>query len=243
VNIAAQVPEINLTDLSLSDLARQINVRHANVRAAKTSALAAQTSVRAAQGAECKAAMDTGDALIPANKKVDHGCWIPWLRKHTKLNARTAARYMQLARARPAIEAVNRSRETDLSITQALRLIEAKKDPPGQNATTNVPALTVPTEIDSEAAAKAWVETFLKIIPPGIRDALERRLVVPPTKTAQKRRRDDERYAEKVLFQTREEALEAVRESRMAKDRDKRSAEADARRAKFYDANAEPTLN
>jgi hypothetical protein len=49
-------------------------------------------------------ALDAGDVLIAAHAKLAHGSWAPWLHK-CGLKARTARRYIQLAKARTAIEA------------------------------------------------------------------------------------------------------------------------------------------
>jgi hypothetical protein len=68
-------------------------------------------------------AMDAGDALNEARKKIPHGKWAAWLRRDCELNVRTAARYIQLANARPIFDSSNRSRTTDLTIAGALRLL------------------------------------------------------------------------------------------------------------------------
>jgi hypothetical protein len=229
MNIAAQVPGINPADLDLAGLARHANQHHANALGSAEN--------------EVFEKMAAGDMLNEACARPElKGRYEDWVRKNTKFNLRVARRYRQLADARAIIE--QRTRESGrMSIAQALRLIAPKNPKAQSSGEKHTPGLTVPTEIDSEAAAIAWIEKFLEVIPQAIGDALEQRLVVPPSKTAEKRRRDDAKHTERLQFRTREEALEAVRESLVAKDRDKRSAEADARRAKFYDANAEPALN
>jgi hypothetical protein len=79
-------------------------------------------------------AMDAGDALIEAHKKIPHGKWAAWLRRDCELKVRTAARYIQLAKARPIIDAANRSRTTDLTIVGALRLLgNGQKSSPIRN--------------------------------------------------------------------------------------------------------------
>jgi hypothetical protein len=50
-------------------------------------------------------AIDAGDDLKKAKKKLDHGEWMDWLEKNCALSDRTARVYMQLADGREIIEA------------------------------------------------------------------------------------------------------------------------------------------
>ena len=47
-----------------------------------------------------------GDALIEAHQHIPHGKWEAWLRHDCELSVRTAARYVQLAKARSLFEIV-----------------------------------------------------------------------------------------------------------------------------------------
>ena len=61
--------------------------------------------------------------MLEAKAAVRHGKWLPWLKEHCGLSERTAQRYMKLARRKAEItKSVTLS---DLSITEALSLIEA----------------------------------------------------------------------------------------------------------------------
>jgi hypothetical protein len=68
-------------------------------------------------------AMAAGDALLEAHQDIPHGKWEAWLRHDCELSVRTAARYIQLAKARSLFDSSNRSRTTDLTIAGALRLL------------------------------------------------------------------------------------------------------------------------
>jgi hypothetical protein len=69
------------------------------------------------------AAMAAGDLLIEAQHQVKHGQWLPWLEKNCEaISARTAQRYMFLAKRRPEVEA-NATRMSHLTITEAIRSI------------------------------------------------------------------------------------------------------------------------
>jgi hypothetical protein len=215
---------INPADLDLAGLARQINLHHAKV-------LEARTSVRSMQGSECAAAMNVGDYLIPANLQVDHGEWAGWLRKNTKLKLRTAARYMQLARARAVIEAANRSRETDLSISAARRLIEKSKAPKTTESTASSAPTDMPDKVCMEpafviswganyaprekvletlqglmAVARITKAEFCRIAPASlVRDIAE----TTETVTARKKQRRNDTRAQKDMCRTHEEQREA----------------------------------
>jgi len=72
-------------------------------------------------------ALDAGDALNAAkeSKEVPRGEWAAFVRQ-CGINERVARRYMQLAKARSVIEA-KRTRESDLSLAEALRLLSNHK--------------------------------------------------------------------------------------------------------------------
>jgi hypothetical protein len=71
-------------------------------------------------------ALTAGDALIQAKAKVGHGNWLKYLRDECEIGADSAERYMKLARGREVLEA-NSARMRNLSITQALKLIDGNK--------------------------------------------------------------------------------------------------------------------
>jgi len=100
-----------ISSLSESDLARQINETiEAMERAFRNNVWRA---------------IEVGDLLIEAKKRVGHGSFEAWLRDHCKLSFSTARRYIAFAKDRPKIEAALKSvTVTDLSLTAAKRLIE-----------------------------------------------------------------------------------------------------------------------
>ena len=102
-----------ISSLSESDLARQINETiEAMERAFRNNVWRA---------------IEVGDLLIEAKKRVGHGSFEAWLRDHCKLSFSTARRYIAFAKDRPKIEAALNGKSvtvTDLSLTAAKRLIE-----------------------------------------------------------------------------------------------------------------------
>jgi hypothetical protein len=98
-------------NVPLEDLARQIRANLKAVQVAASNAL--------------DAALSAGDNLIAAQARVPDGRWNCWLRENCSIAGSTAALYMQLARARPEIEA-EISRAGELSIRAARKLIAKK---------------------------------------------------------------------------------------------------------------------
>ena len=102
-----------ISSLSESDLARQINETiEAMERAFRNNVWRA---------------IEVGDLLIEAKKRVGHGSFEAWLKDHCKLSFSTARRYIAFAKDRPKIEAALNGKSvtvTDLSLTAAKRLIE-----------------------------------------------------------------------------------------------------------------------
>jgi hypothetical protein len=102
-----------ISSLSESDLAKQINETiEAMERAFRNNVWRA---------------IEVGDLLIEAKKRVGHGSFEAWLRDHCKLSFSTARRYIAFAKDRPKIEAALNGKSvtvTDLSLTAAKRLIE-----------------------------------------------------------------------------------------------------------------------
>ena len=100
---------VAIEDGSLQSLAAEINKAHDEALA----------SVRTALGHARRA----GDLLIEAKRQLGHGAWLPWLRKHcTDVSARTAQKYMQLARELPKLTA-KAPRVADLSLREAIHLV------------------------------------------------------------------------------------------------------------------------
>jgi DUF3102 family protein len=87
----------------LQALARKIKAQH---RAARDAAERAALHARAA-----------GQLLIDAKTQLSHGDWLPWLRDHCDLSARTAQTYMLLAR----LTKQEAQRVAHLPLRQALR--------------------------------------------------------------------------------------------------------------------------
>jgi hypothetical protein len=61
-------------------------------------------------------ALRAGELLIEAKTQLAHGQWLPWLRKHCRVGARTAQVYMQLVRLVP-----NAQRVADLPLRTAVK--------------------------------------------------------------------------------------------------------------------------
>jgi Protein of unknown function (DUF3102) len=83
--------------------------------------------VQAAAKTGIEHALNAGDLLIQAQKRLKHGEWTPWLKEHVKISDRTARLYIQLAKNRQKIEASNRQRIADFTIQGALELISAPR--------------------------------------------------------------------------------------------------------------------
>src|SRR5215831_1048294 len=83
-NPAKNFPADIVASNSLADLAARIRAEHEKV------VLALKRGVERAIAA--------GDLLIEAKALLKHGQWLPWLRDDVGIPARTATRYMELAR-------------------------------------------------------------------------------------------------------------------------------------------------
>jgi hypothetical protein len=104
--------------MSVRDLARAINEKVAQI----TSSL--RTSVARA--------IETGELLIVAKKKVGHGNFEQWVSDNCQLSPATARRWMELAEKRPEIEkqlAAKSLNLSDLNLSSARRLIAPPKTP------------------------------------------------------------------------------------------------------------------
>lgn len=74
-----------------------------------------------------KSAKDAGSALLEAKALVPHGEWETWLKANFKGGSRTAQRYMRVAKRWPEIMA-KATCVSDLTVNEALRVLEAKDD-------------------------------------------------------------------------------------------------------------------
>jgi hypothetical protein len=143
--------------------------------------LAHEAVGNAAQGMLAHA-MEAGDALIEAHKKIPHGKWAAWLRRDCELNVRTATRYIQLANGRPIIDAANRSRTTDLTIAGALRLLgnRQKSKPDKKPKVSAGLSLLEWNAADLEQRRNFLSEiglvSFFEAMPPVWRGEIERRI-------------------------------------------------------------------
>jgi len=77
---------------SLADLAARIQYEH------ELCAVAVKRG--------CEHAIAAGKLLLEAKAVIGHGRWLPWLREHCRMSARTAQVYMQLARLAPDAQRV-----------------------------------------------------------------------------------------------------------------------------------------
>jgi hypothetical protein len=87
----------------------------------------AYASAAAALRSALTAAREAGEYLMEAKVLVGHGEWSAWLKVNFKGGARTAQRYQRIARNWPSIEA-KATRVSDLSVNEALRLLEARDE-------------------------------------------------------------------------------------------------------------------
>jgi hypothetical protein len=75
-------------------------------------------------------ALEAGRLLLEAKAALPHGAWLPWLRANCKVPERTAQRYMRLARDLPALlEAENSASLADLTMTEALDVLDRYREP------------------------------------------------------------------------------------------------------------------
>jgi multidrug resistance efflux pump len=72
-------------------------------------------------------AIEAGEALIEAKELLGHGEWLPWL-GGVEMSARTAQRYMRLARHKDAVLDTQKRHATDLSLREALALLDTRTE-------------------------------------------------------------------------------------------------------------------
>jgi hypothetical protein len=105
-----------------SDLATRINAAHEEVKKALW------------RGAEH--AIEAGRLLLQAKATVRHGNWIEWVGANCRFSERTAQLYMRLAQDAPSLEAKTQ-RIADLTVTDAIKLLEPLKAPDEPKSTLN----------------------------------------------------------------------------------------------------------
>jgi hypothetical protein len=115
--LAPTLAPIALAEMKVPDIAKAINER----MSAMISSF--RTSVQRA--------IEIGELLVEAKKRVGHGKFEKWLTTNTTLPYRSAARYMKFANSRPEIETqLGKSANlADLNLTTAQRLLAPPKDP------------------------------------------------------------------------------------------------------------------
>lgn len=97
-----------------NELAARINAAHEEVKMALR------------RGAE--RAIEAGRLLLQAKTTVGHGNWLEWIGSNCRFSERTAQVYMRLAQEIPSLE-LKAQRITDLTINDAIRLLEPLKGP------------------------------------------------------------------------------------------------------------------
>lgn len=110
--------------MSLPDLANSINV----------STQQAETRARSA----VQYALEAGQLLIEAKRRVPHGEWAAWLADNCTVAPRTAQSYMRLARRIP--ELPNAQRVADLPLREAMTAIATSPEAPPKRAQVRAPA-------------------------------------------------------------------------------------------------------
>jgi hypothetical protein len=101
--------------IASNDLASRINAEHSEVR----------NSLR--RGAEH--AIKAGQLLLQAKATVGHGNWMEWIATNCQFTHRTAQLYMKVADNRELLEKSNPKCISNLSLTEAIELLEPAKSP------------------------------------------------------------------------------------------------------------------
>jgi hypothetical protein len=144
---------------------------------------AAHLAVGRALGNALDHAMTAGDALIAARGQVKHGEWAFWLKRHCDLHERVARRYVQLAKARPVLEA-KQTRESVLTLGVALKFIGEAKSANGSSSSQRPAKPVLSTLAWSEATPEQrqhfldgiGLISLLAAIPPAWQAEIERRV-------------------------------------------------------------------
>jgi hypothetical protein len=141
-------------------------------------------------------ALAAGDALIAAKRKVAHGGWADWIENNCEINERTAQRYMQIARARPEIEA-NPTSVTDLSLAGVIKLISRRGDRPEPEIKPPMPTVRGDqAEISAEDRRATFAAMDEAPSPTGIKSDAAEAKSADGGRPARKSRFNAEHYAE-----------------------------------------------
>jgi hypothetical protein len=112
---------ISTTSGSLADLASRIKAAHHAV------------------GQAMAHAIEAGQLLIEAKKRIPHGNWLSWLEAFCDMSERTAQAYMRVARQLRQLDGADPQRAADLSIRTALKRlsktvphVDTRKEPKGR---------------------------------------------------------------------------------------------------------------
>jgi len=135
-----------ISSLSEEDLARRINENFITIASTFHS--------------NAMRAIEIGELLNEAKRRVKHGAFEEWLKVHCQLSFSTARRYMKFAENRKGIEEQLKMKSvnlTDLNFSAAKRLIEAAPTPKSEQEKAS------PKREVSGKTAKRQVEIFKKM--------------------------------------------------------------------------------
>ena len=85
-------------------------------------------------------ALEAGELLNQAKRKVGHGEWLGWLGSNIKLAPRTCQAYMRLAAKVPLLPAQDAQRVTDLPVREAVNAITTNPTAPPPNHRVHIAA-------------------------------------------------------------------------------------------------------
>lgn len=125
----ASVNEVTEIDAHLlGGIAERINDAVSNAESAARSAV--------------QYALEAGDLLNQAKKKVGRGEWLSWLGSNIKLAPRTCQAYMRLATKVPLLPAEDAQRVADLPVREAINAITTNPTAPPPNRRVSIAATT-----------------------------------------------------------------------------------------------------
>jgi len=130
------------TALALPELADNINAEHRQAEAAINNGL--------------QHALKAGQLLLAAKSHIEHGQWIPWLKKNFQGSGRTARAYTLLAKRWPAADGKLATRDATLSYRKAVRLLTASKAAPQDEAPLTIEALASEFQAYQEDFNRRW---------------------------------------------------------------------------------------
>ena len=158
---------------SLDELAKLIKAEHtavtsasANIDKAKDDAAKAKhAAVR--QANVVSRAIKAGELLKEAKAKMDHGQWLPWLKKDCELSQRTAQRYMKLADDKPKLDQKLKEEGKSatvayLTLNQALKLLKSPPNPSDLYDKAERALLKKLKDFSNQDAAEAAIKGTIK---------------------------------------------------------------------------------